>query len=61
MLRAEKPYLSVTKRGYPKLLLQLIHALAAFFFRKRVDHGSGERGIDVGVAVGQRTALGERP
>ena len=30
------------------------------FFRQRIDHGSGEGGIDVGMAAGQHAALGER-
>ena len=30
-------------------------------FRQRVDHGGGEGGVNVGVTVGQRTALGKRP
>ena len=29
-------------------------------FRRRIDHGSGEGGIDVGMAAGQHAALGER-
>ena len=29
-------------------------------FRQRIDHGSGKGGINVGMAAGQHTALGER-
>ena len=30
-------------------------------FRERVDHGGGERGINVGIVVGQLPTLGECP
>ena len=31
------------------------------FFRQRIDHGGGEGGVDVGIAVWQCAALGKRP